>query len=59
MAVGAPLFAEIADLYPELFTKDDWMLLAESIPEDTRLGNLAAQMADDLLDMKDWEDAVG
>ena len=58
MAVDTPLFAEIADLYPELFTKDDWMLLAEFIPEDTELGNLAAQMADDLLEMKDWEDTV-
>lgn len=58
VATDTPLFAEIQALYPELFTKDDWMLLAESIPEETELGSLAAQMADDLLEMKGWEDVV-
>jgi len=58
VATDTPLFTEIEALYPELFTRDDWMLLAESIPEDTELGSLAARMADDLLEMKGWEDVV-
>jgi capsular polysaccharide biosynthesis protein len=55
VAVDTPLFAEIESLYPELFTQDAWMELAESVPEDTELGNLATQMAEDLLKMEGLE----
>jgi len=58
VATDTPLFAEIEALYPKLFAKDAWMLLAESMPEDTELGNLAAQMARNLLQMRGWEDVL-
>jgi hypothetical protein len=58
VATDTPLFAEIESYYPELFTQDAWMQLAESVPEDTELSNLAAQMANDLLQMQGWEDLL-
>ncbi len=55
VAVDTPLFQEIQSLYPDLFTRDAWMQLAESVPDETELGNLATQMAEDLLKMRGLE----
>jgi hypothetical protein len=58
IATNTPLFAEIQALYPELFSKDAMMALAESTGDKTELSNLANQMAEDLLNMKGWEGIV-
>lgn len=58
VATETPLFAEIQSLYPDLFSQDPWMVLAESMPAETELGRLATQMADDLLNMEGWEEVV-
>ncbi|HQE93057.1 MAG TPA: GNVR domain-containing protein [Anaerolineae bacterium] len=58
VATDTQLFAEIQKLYPELYTKDAWMELANSIPETPELVSLANQMADDLLKMKGLEELL-
>lgn len=58
VATDTQLFAEIAKLYPELYTKDAWIGLADSIPDTPELANLANQMADDLLKMKGMEELL-
>ncbi len=58
VATDTQLFAEIEKLYPELYTKDAWMGLADLIPEDPELVRLANQMADELLKMKGLENLL-
>lgn len=58
VATDTPLFAEIQALYPELFAKDPWKELAETIPKDTEVGALANQMAQELLDMRGLEELL-
>ncbi|MEE8390808.1 MAG: Wzz/FepE/Etk N-terminal domain-containing protein, partial [Anaerolineae bacterium] len=58
VAIDTPLFAEIESFYPELFTRDAWMQLAESVPANTELSNLATQMAEELLNMQGWEELL-
>ncbi len=55
VATDTPLFAEIQTLYPELFAKDPWKELAETVPKETEVGALANQMAQELLDMQGLE----
>ncbi|HNT74776.1 MAG TPA: GNVR domain-containing protein [Anaerolineae bacterium] len=58
VATDTPLFAEIQVLYPELFAKDPWKELAETIPKETEVGTLANQMAQELLDMQGLEELL-
>jgi len=55
VATDTPLFAEIQTLYPELFAKDPWKELSESVPKETELGLLANEMAQELLNMQGLE----
>jgi hypothetical protein len=55
VATNTALFAEIQNLYPELFAKDPWKELSESIPKETEVGQLANQMAQELLNMQGLE----
>jgi uncharacterized protein involved in exopolysaccharide biosynthesis len=58
VATETPLFAEIESLYPELFAQDAWMELAQSVPEQSELNELANQTVEDLLEMKGWGEVL-
>ncbi len=58
VATDTALFAEIQNLYPELFAKDPWKDLSSSIPKQTELGQLATQMAQELLQLQGMENLL-
>jgi len=58
VAADTPIFAEIMSLYPQLFAKDPWKVLVESIPVDTELSAAANQKAEDLLKLEGLQDLL-